>query len=398
MNSWPAEPPSSSTAPRVPSETAVLVVGQRNAFTKRLEAVLHKHTYSVSYCSLSKFERGFPHPHLPELAPENSSIRQLDIHAGGHPRYLLCVFNLLPRTPVAFTTPGTYSVYRTETANKHGWWKLAVERFHASDPRAPILAALDDHDTELVVAAMRAGVDDILGRAEAMASEVIHARIEAVFARRYASDLALWVTETCSKLYAASACSPDQISQTWIDSRRSVIDRNVREGQVFVAPAATHDVIADARNAPAPPDDRMAALARVRAAAQHLPTPEERARPIASRLGVTSPHLRAKSGRLDARKIAARLSVSLNRLAAAVPISRQALRAKPDSPRAQVALDPIARVLDILEVMLPGQQMYGWLQTPHIRLDGKTPLQAMLDGQAERVARMLEIARGGGVE
>ena len=399
MNSSSPKPPVVPTVPSATSRAAVLVIGQRNAFAKRLEAVLDKDTYSVSYWSFRKFERVFQHPNqLSELAPQNSYARQLDIHETVHPRYRLCVFNLLPRTPIAFTTPGSYSVYRVATPKAHTWWKYAVERFHALDPRAPILAALDDHNTELVVAAMRAGVDDILGHAEAMAHEVIHARIEAVFARRYASELVLWIAETYPRLCGAPTWSVGEFRHASNRRGETVVDRRVHERQTSVAPEGQTDVVSDAWGEPASLEDRNAARARVRDAAEHLPTPDERARPIGDLLGVVVPHLRAKSGRLDAGKIAARLNVSLNRLAAAMPISRQALRAKPDSPRVQAALDPIARALDVLELMLPGQQMHGWLQTPHIRLEGETPLEAVLGGQAERVARMLENAREGGVE
>jgi hypothetical protein len=144
--------------------------------------------------------------------------------------------------------------------------------------------------------------------------------------------------------------------------------------------------------------DAELARERVRAAASTLPGPEERAGPLAEVLGVRVPHLRSGSGRLDARKIAERLGVPLARLAGATPISRQALTATPDSARAQASLDPIARTISVLETLLPADRVSAWLNAPHPRLGSESPLVKILSGDAEQVARMLEVAREGGVD
>jgi hypothetical protein len=100
---------------------------------------------------------------------------------------------------------------------------------------------------------------------------------------------------------------------------------------------------------------------------------------------------------LDAKKVADRLGVSVARIASLTPVTRQALNETPDSSRVQEALDPIARSLAVLETALAPEHVNQWLNASHSRLNGSTPLEALLDGRAERVARMLEIARDGGV-
>lgn len=139
------------------------------------------------------------------------------------------------------------------------------------------------------------------------------------------------------------------------------------------------------------------ALARVRARVASLPARAARRQPLATVLDITTPELRAKSGRLDAQRIADRLGVSLRSVARAAGVSHQALSATPDSKRAQERLDAIARALGNLDALLPQGNARAWLHTPHSRLKGATPLEALLDGRAERVATMLSVAREGGV-
>lgn len=147
-----------------------------------------------------------------------------------------------------------------------------------------------------------------------------------------------------------------------------------------------------------PAGDTAAALARLHRAAEALPAREARAAPLADLLGIDVPSLRADSGRLDARRIAATFGISLSQLAKATPVTRQALSEMPDSPRAQTALDAFARTWGALSRLLPEDQIRKWLNANHERLSGSTPLEALLDGRAERVARMLESVRNGGVD
>jgi hypothetical protein len=110
-------------------------------------------------------------------------------------------------------------------------------------------------------------------------------------------------------------------------------------------------------------------------------------------LGIAVPHLRAATGRLDATKIAKRLDVPIARLATVVGVSRQALSQTPDSPGIQAALRPIARMFDVLDSVLSPDDERKWLHATHQRLEGKTPLETVMNGEAEVVARMLESTR-----
>ena len=110
----------------------------------------------------------------------------------------------------------------------------------------------------------------------------------------------------------------------------------------------------------------------------------------ANTLSIAAPNLRGPSGRLDATKIARRLGVPIARLAAVVGVSRQALSQTPDSPGIQHALDAIAHTLDVLDTSLqPGDQQ-KWLRTSRANIDRKTPLDTIMGGGADIVARMLE--------
>jgi hypothetical protein len=107
-------------------------------------------------------------------------------------------------------------------------------------------------------------------------------------------------------------------------------------------------------------------------------------------LRIATPDLRAPSGRLDATKIAKQLGVPIARLAALVGVSRQALSQTPDSPGIQHALDPIARTLHVLDDSLHPDDQRKWLRTSRENLDGRTPLDRIMSGGADAVARMLE--------
>lgn len=227
------------------------------------------------------------------------------------------------------------------------------------DPETPILVAADaSRQQKLILDALDAGADEVVG------PEVL--RIPALARRRVRSALAN-VRGTSADAWAALPTGPDDLD----------------DGAVVEWEDGPTEAEAEA------------ARARVRQAVARLPTREERSGPLAELLGVTVPELRAPSGRLDAKRIAACLGVSLNRFAAAMPVRRQSLDETPDSARIQAALDPFARALAVLDVLLPGDVGRQWLNAIHPGLDGTTPLAAMLDGRAERVARLLEMIRDG---
>lgn len=95
------------------------------------------------------------------------------------------------------------------------------------------------------------------------------------------------------------------------------------------------------------------------------------------------------SGRLDARRIAARLGVAVSSLATAAGVTQQALSARPDSKRAQTGLLAIARVMASLDTAMLPQQAKMWLRAPHPRLNGIPPIDLLLSGRAEEVEAAL---------
>jgi hypothetical protein len=130
------------------------------------------------------------------------------------------------------------------------------------------------------------------------------------------------------------------------------------------------------------------------ALSDRLPTPPSQISrpPSAGVLGITASNLRAPSGRLDATKIAHRLGIPIARLAALVGVSRQALNQTRDSTGTQAALDPIARMFHALDSSLDPNDEPKWLRASHPGLEGKSPLDAVMSGEADVVARMLERA------
>lgn len=149
----------------------------------------------------------------------------------------------------------------------------------------------------------------------------------------------------------------------------------------------------------APLDDgaAAAALERIAVKSRALPAPDELSAQLAALLQVQDADLRdAESGRLHAKHIADALGVSLQQIAAVTPLSPQGLRGNPDSPRAQVALHPIARIVSALRRLLPPVAHRPWLQTPSTAFDGHTPMEFVLSGRASDIARRLEMLEQGG--
>jgi len=148
---------------------------------------------------------------------------------------------------------------------------------------------------------------------------------------------------------------------------------------------------------PLSPEEAGAAVKRVRAIAADPLPPGRRSELLAEVIDVPAPDLRSESGRLDAKLIAEALGIAVRKLADAVQVSAQVLNETPDSPPAQVALHPFARVIEALRVMLPEDRRKAWLHSPQARWDNRSPLEVMLAGDAEAVARTLELIRDGGM-
>lgn len=229
----------------------------------------------------------------------------------------------------------------------------------------PILVLLDETNPAALRAARDAGATGYLGVREAANEEAIHWRV--------------WDAVRDSQ--RATVLPPDA-------------PRQKAGGEPELLPPA--------RVTPqAPPSAAEIAAAReaIEGGVENLPTPAERLTSAAEWVRVDAPALRdPKSGRLDAARIAAVLGVPVSPLAAAAGVTQQALSARPDSPKAQSGLQPIARVLGALEELLPGAQRQMWLNAPLRRLGGETPLAMILGGRADVLARTLERALESGSE
>jgi uncharacterized protein (DUF2384 family) len=112
-------------------------------------------------------------------------------------------------------------------------------------------------------------------------------------------------------------------------------------------------------------------------------------------------HVRAelhdpKSGRLDARRIAAYLGISLSSLAAATGRSVAAIHKAPAADSLQQALAPVALTISLLsEILESKEQVRTWLHSPHPDLGNQIPMKLILDGHAGAVADMLASAMAG---
>jgi hypothetical protein len=239
-------------------------------------------------------------------------------------------------------------------------------------PRPPILVAADEgSQADVIKKVLDLGVDDVISMAAAKIPELVRARVSSLLNAAARSSAR-------STFAAGSRVDTDDASE------RDATDAGPGES------AAREEW-----EAPLSATEAKAALRRVREAT--LPAAGYRRGPIAELLHIQTPELRARSGRLDAKRVAKRLDVSLRDLAVPLGVSHQALSKTPDSERAQEGLDPIARTLGLLDEMLGRERERAWLNTPHARLGGETPLKALLSGRAEEVARMLGVVRDGGV-
>lgn len=232
-------------------------------------------------------------------------------------------------------------------------------------PDAPIVVVLDESNPAALRAARDAGANEYLGSREVANDEAIHWRV--------------W----------------DAVAE----SRRSMLlpRENPRQEE-----GTEPEPLPPARVTPveAPSDAEVAAAREaIKGMIDDLPTPAERLARAAEWIRVDAPALRdAKTGRLDAARIAAVLGVPVSRLAAVAGVTQQALSARPASPKAQAGLQLIARVLAAVEEMLPEVHRQMWLNTPLQRLGGETPLAMILGGRADVLARTLERALEGGSE
>ncbi len=95
----------------------------------------------------------------------------------------------------------------------------------------------------------------------------------------------------------------------------------------------------------------------------------------------------ARSGRLDALKLARTLALSTPQMARIVGYTPAGLRKNPNSERLQGKLQELVGLMQRLKVLFDGNLGHAlvWLKAPHPDLDGKTPLRCLEDGQGDAV-------------
>jgi response regulator RpfG family c-di-GMP phosphodiesterase len=103
-----------------------------------------------------------------------------------------------------------------------------------------------------------------------------------------------------------------------------------------------------------------------------------------------------ETGRIDAKKLADFLAIPLAKLATSVDVLPATAHKSPSAPSLQEHLQPIKRASDLVMRATGSQRdARAWLNNPHPDLDGRTPLDVMLSGQADAVTTLLENALAG---
>jgi hypothetical protein len=103
-----------------------------------------------------------------------------------------------------------------------------------------------------------------------------------------------------------------------------------------------------------------------------------------------------ETGRLDAQKIANYLGIPLKRLMEGLGLSYKAAHRNPTAEAFQSHLQPIKRILVILEDFFRNPDTVRvWLNTPHPDLEGRCALDLMLAKRADAVLTILENASAG---
>lgn len=275
-------------------------------------------------------------------------------------------------------------------------WLESLRNLQAAWPETPHIVVADEvQQRSLIRTALATGADEVLDRGDVAIPELVIRRVRSGLAN-------VWVDLRSSADEPLDAAVMGPEAPVLRDTETAGERGNQRALAAAAADLAPAKEAKDAdqrgniptvsRGRPLNDTERIAAMENARRVAESLPTPHERGEPVADILGITAPSLRAESGRFDAIRIANRLGVSLTKFAELMPISRQAISENPDSPKLQRALDPFAIALGTLDMILPEDDVGAWLCTPRERLNMRTPLEAMLAGDADRVAHLLTTA------
>jgi len=89
--------------------------------------------------------------------------------------------------------------------------------------------------------------------------------------------------------------------------------------------------------------------------------------------------LRGRQGRLEPRRVAAALGLTLQQLAACLEVSLDAVQKSPTPPGLEELLEPFVMVIGIVRDVYGGDsnRVRTWLRTPRPELDGQTPNDAL---------------------
>ena len=100
-----------------------------------------------------------------------------------------------------------------------------------------------------------------------------------------------------------------------------------------------------------------------------------------------------KTGRYDAKRIAATLAITQAEMAEIVGYSTRGLNKNPSSPRLQEKLAALVSLIGELRELLDGNMDYVliWLKAPHPYLDKKTPLSVLKAGNLEAVQTLVHM-------
>jgi hypothetical protein len=103
-----------------------------------------------------------------------------------------------------------------------------------------------------------------------------------------------------------------------------------------------------------------------------------------------------ETGRIDAKKVAQFLGISLGQLAGALKVSYPAVHKTPFASNLQESLRPIKRSIELISgAALSPEDARAWLNSAHPDLDERAPIDVILSGDAEAVVTLLSNAMAG---
>ncbi len=104
-----------------------------------------------------------------------------------------------------------------------------------------------------------------------------------------------------------------------------------------------------------------------------------------------------KTGRYDAKRLAAALAITNAEMAEIVGYTPQGLSKNPASPKLQAKLAELIALVKRLRELLDGNMEYVriWLKAPHPDLDGRTPLSYLKEGRYEVMETLVHMIETG---